>query len=535
MNLKQLATYNTKYHLKDSIFPVLISNYESVLFYYPEIGKDINGNEVSTIKFINKFRKKGIFNEILILPRYRLDYKIQVANKYIQEFKKINPTVKIVPKFKTFQKNKLNVVDLQIISELFFILAQKFSKFKALKEVFEFINNIVKDNNLTQDKILFIELSDTSLFFNTLYKFFRRNGLKVSKDVLNIDYIFILTKTDNDEYDIYPLCYSEKNQLILRQNIYNLIQREYFNINIEEEVSKEEKIKIAKENLLNQYQELKKDYVTKLLEKPDKKLENTIDNIYQTISEIDVPGKTIPEKINNLFKDEKDEKIKNKVTELIKYLEELNKKYNGVIEINENLINKTADIFYDPVKITGLKELTVYNRQKTEFDEVLDNSMIDLIKSIEKSNAGIKVLDIKIDIEDTNKDRLKIYEVKLKNTKHGYNKPYTIKIKVPYPIKGKYLKIGGINYIMINQFYPKPLLKVKPNIVRLYTHFNTFTVSLNTSSITETEDLKNIFDKMISLNKKTKIEFIDNSKLNKIKDEFGINIEDNLINKKIEL
>ena len=77
--------------------------------------------------------------------------------------------------------------------------------------------------------------------------------------------------------------------------------------------------------------------------------------------------------------------------------------------------------------------------------------------------------------------------------------PYVVKFKVPYPVKNKYFKLDGNTYIMINQFFSKPIMKVKPNLVRLYTHYSTLTVSLKNHKLSETQSLDNIFKEISKL------------------------------------
>ena len=95
------------------------------------------------------------------------------------------------------------------------------------------------------------------------------------------------------------------------------------------------------------------------------------------------------------------------------------------------------------MEIVKIDEFSVYKKQKTEFDEALDQSMFDLIRSIELDDeAGIKIKNIDVSVVDTNKSRFKVYKMTIKNTKFGKTTEYTKSIKVPYPIKGKYLKIS---------------------------------------------------------------------------------------------
>jgi len=158
----------------------------------------------------------------------------------------------------------------------------------------------------------------------------------------------------------------------------------------------------------------------------------------------------------------------------------------------------------------------------------MKQSMFDLFKSLEMDKeAGLKVQDVKISFEDNIKNRFKIYKVRLKNTKFGYQKPYDIELKVPYPSHGKYIKLDSNKYIMINQLFPYPILKIQPNTVRIYTHFSTAAVELKGSNVNlGTNDLNRIKDTfLINLTEakcKVKTNDLDDQKVQYLKDKYNL-------------
>ncbi len=233
--------------------------------------------------------------------------------------------------------------------------------------------------------------------------------------------------------------------------------------------------------------------------------ENPLELIKAEVSQNkNIPGKTFEQKLSNLFKepeetkDSKDskgtkdskKKTESRIPKMIKTinknLEELNRDYNGVKTLDESIIERNANSFYKPLNIIGFKDFHAFDKQKTDFGKNLDQAMFDLIKSIEADKElNIKILNIKTSITDTYSDRLKTYTIKLQHKDFGYTKPYTVKFHVPIPSKGKYLKVGGNSYIMTNQLFSKPVVKVNPKTVRLYTHYSTCAIHLKHHAIND--------------------------------------------------
>ena len=208
-------------------------------------------------------------------------------------------------------------------------------------------------------------------------------------------------------------------------------------------------------------------------------------------------------------------------------IEEINRVYNGSIlysDIESNLIKQV----FDPKKIVGLEEFSSINKQQTEMFEKLDENIRDLANAFTQDpDLKIEVLDIKSQLVETNKDRYIEYNVKIK---HDFGiatkKPYTITFRVPAPIDEKYLKIGGNNYIMIQQLFPQPIQKVNNTTTRLYTHYNTTSVILK-GSVLESKDFKNVekefIDSLVSakLISRSKVREIDIKTKQKLIDEYN--------------
>ena len=470
-------------------------------------------------------------------------------NNYIKEFRALNPNVKVVPSFRNFIKGKINLIDLTPLSELYFLQTRNLSKFKLTQELIDIFNRFSEEYNKKTYLLIGAGQNEIdNIFLEILFKIARKKGFKFESNFLKIDGA-IISKVDQDQqFEWYPLIQKKDKELIFKFNIYSLFQKNYktgfkdteeiedLDRTTEEGIIDKEK---EKENIRNQILELSDKLLDKhvdiehMLKTGEK--EEALDSVYELINNDSIEGDTTIEKINNLFKD-KDKKTKKKIKNLIDYLEEVNKQFNGALKLNNKLLNESSNSYFDPQKIIKLEDLTGYKKHATEFDKLLDHSMFDLIKSIEKDKeAGIKVENIKTEIYDTNTSRFKKYVITFRNTDTENKASYTQELIVPYPIKEKYFKIDGVNYIMINQFFPKPILKVKPNMVRLYTHFSTFSVWLSTHILDESQDIGEFTNVLLKLNKKAKVSYIDNEKLNKNIENFDIPFTDiTLINKKIE-
>jgi hypothetical protein len=525
MIAKVLKMYQP-YQFTKNQFLNLFQGKELTVIYIPEAPK-------TGENFVNTYRKKGIFNEVLIPLFFLFQNRRLNMQNYIREFRKINPNIKIVTKFKSKIKNKINLIDLTGLVELFYITLKFKAKFKLLINFFDYINEILKENNCIDsynNYIIYEGTHENYLIIDLLYKLATRKGMKLDK-IININGL-IAYKEDGDYFKLYPILTQSKenaDKFEFKFQVYKKYIEDLTGENITEE-NEEEKIENTKKEINDLIEKLSKDsQFEKIVKEAEKstgvsELLNSeaqlIDQLYNKISQLN-PDRSFEENLED-FLEQSDFKTKKKIKKIIKYIQTINEKYNGVIHINEDLIKKTSNLYYNPVKIVGLESVNIYNKTATEFDSVLDNAMFDLIKSIEKyKDAHLKVLGIETEIIDTNKSRFKEYRVKVKATDRPDEKAYTLTFRVPYPVKGKYLKLDGNTYIMINQFYPKPILKVKPNVVRLYTHYSTLSVELKNHKISEQQGLEGIF-KEVSRLIKSEISWNTDQDIELIKEKFDL-------------
>ena len=224
---------------------------------------------------------------------------------------------------------------------------------------------------------------------------------------------------------------------------------------------------------------------------------------------------TTKDKLESLFNGS-DNKVTKDVEKLNK---EVNRKYNGNVQVD---IPKTG--VFNAQKIVGMDEVGNYNKQQAELTENIDELVEDLVYGTLENDPDIdiKVLGIKTKIVDDNKNRYKEYQVKIQHKDFGKttNKPYTVSFRVPVPVQGKYIKLGGNNYILINQLFPKPIQKIAPNLVRFYTHFSVASLSIKNAKLTASNGFIELEEKFVQHLKSINAIKVTNFK-NETKDELS--------------
>ena len=212
-----------------------------------------------------------------------------------------------------------------------------------------------------------------------------------------------------------------------------------------------------------------------------------------------VKNEVDPEKEENLKTELSKSELSDTNTKIISKLTEqeklIVKKYNGTIFLEEMQERDNLGIrAFNPDNIVKLTEFSGYKKQETEFQNNLDDAIEDLVMSMEKDKElGIKVHGIKSEIKDTHRTRFKRFTVQISHPNFGdtFKGKYSFTMDVPYP-DDKYNKFGGNDYIMVNQLFNKPIQKVNNQLVRLYTHYNTTSVTLKNSKFNGVYGLQNL-------------------------------------------
>ncbi len=517
------------------------------LIYYPELGS-------SGIEFINKYRKKNYWDYVVIPQAIMfLSHKVY-TNNYYKEFKKNIPMIRIQRKFiKVNNEIKSIVVDLSPLSQNFTAFSKSRSKKQTMDAFFRIVEQFGEDSKIS-DKDCFLVVDNTTgeekEMVESLFYMSRLSSNKLR--IKNIEGIMLYGGRK-----FWPLTIKESDKdgeyFKINVNIFARYMKEVHGEEAQETETPEEAVQNTKQvvrALYDVHQSKLKSSVAGIsgaAKKTDTIEENPIELIKNEVqSNKHIAGKTFEEKLSNLFREPSNPKISKeaqkvntrdkKSTEMVKNinqeLKEINKRYNGTIELNESSVMRNRKSFYNPFKIIGFNDFSAYNKQDTEFGETLDQAIFDLIKSIEgDKDTPIKILNIKTDITDTNRDRYKTYKIKLQHKGFGHEKPYTVSFHVPTPSKGKYLKLGGNDWIMINQFFPKPVIKIGPELVRLYTHYGTLSVSIKTHALNPNQDVKELLQNFGNSLKRTKKlvrkpEVISEEKCKNIIDKY--NLPDNI-------
>jgi len=497
------------------------------LIYFPEYSIDDKG-----IQFIQKYRKKNFWDYILIPPAFNFLGKKVFTNVYFKDAKKFIPQIRIQKKFMRAQKEQQSViVDLTPLSELFSNLIKTRSKRQTMESFLTLVDSFAKDSKTTSpDKEVYLIIDNNDVQTDTFAETFLYYSRMIQNKIRlkNIDGVVFI---GSGRY--WPITTIEEDKdgpyLKINMNIITRFFKEVHNQNItQEEVNPDEEILNIKNDIdiLHNLNSLRKKSLraeTSSKVQSDELNEHPIEAIKHILNTSKVvKGKTIEEKLKYVYNkhssiitkeqsDSKDNKVKEKIDktvqknsksieEISSEIKELNKKYNGVITVNPKSVASATNTYFDPLKIIGFNDFHAYGRQSSEFDQNLDEAMYDLIKSLESDpDLKIKILGISSEITDNYKDRFKTFKIKIQHKEFGNTKPYTVKFHIPYPAQGKYLKLNSGNYIMTNQFFPKPVIKVKPNIVRVYTHYSTSAITLKSHGITEQ---KNQGDILINFKKK---------------------------------
>ena len=508
-------------------------------------------------KFLSSYNKRLDFYYGVIPPNIYFRNQKIISTTYAKWIKKEYPKIKWMKQFianKSDINNKSVFYDISFIYNTFFNFYNK-SEFIAAKELIKILSNIISESKTSyyqRPNYIILDLNNygTRDLINLFFNYYKLNknifpdsfisDFMVKGIIVKIDGLFwpfgkIIQKNNTDHLEINYQVYNKIKEIKHPEEIEKIITKnklEKINKVNYDLLDNEKKLKKQTEDILNNLQDidqfLKK---TKTIgdlrsEEDQKELNKLLDKAQNQISKSEISGNSFDEKISEIEKHPEFKKYK----KILQNIKEINKKYNGVISVDENLI-KQVPSYYNPLDIVKIKDFHAFDKQRTEFDEVLDESMMDLFNSIEQDpEAGIKVQKISIKFQDNFKSRYKIYSLKIKNTKFGYGKSYNIEFKVPYPINGKYLKLDGNKYIMINQFFPRPIVKVEPHTVRIYTHFSTAAVELKGTSLNKTSDFdrfkKEFIKIMTEIKKIESTKEIDSDKITYIKEKY--NLPDNL-------
>lgn len=498
--------FKTKQPLKNIRFIDEDKNGNNIIFI-SEDTKDDN----QLIKFLSS-QIKGYYNEITI-PGIITNFlgKKLSSQKYFIHMKKELPNFKYNRLPTKGINEKTNIFDMSYIMPQILLLSKSRSKKLVHTEFMKFINSILKDYNDSSKNYLFINgstkiSSEQADYLNLLEYSFRLNGNKLSTELDGIVYVM------NGKY--YPLTISEidkkKNKILkLNRMMFTLIQSNKDKLSIGEEEVELDNIS-NKETTLKASQKVIKEKIDKVLNNiTDENNATSMNEIKDLVHSDDSLEGTFEEKLNKLYTKEAVEKDIIKAKEILELHDDVNDKYNGIVDLNIK-----QDGVFDMQAIVGLDSVSSYNKQYQELMVNMDEKMNTLFKSTLETDPtlNIKILDIKTKVVDDNKNRYKEYIVKIQHKDIGEtsNKPYNISFRAPIVVQDKYVRVGGNNYVMISQMFPKPIIKVQANLVRLYTAFSVSGLELKNSILSVSNSFEDIETNMLSslksINKVSKLE-----------------------------
>ena len=543
-----------------------------VRFFNPEtklgdavffIGESNNlDNQTDINKFLNR-SNRAFIGEITIpgiIPNF-IGKKLS-SQKHYTDIKKQFPAFKFnrIPSPKNVN-DKTQIFDMSYLAPDIVLLSKSRSKKMVMDEFFKLNESIIKDYNPGISKCLLIygdnKLPGSSAdFLHLLGYYFKLNGNRIKTNFDGFVYFM------NNKY--YALTHTEfENEaggaqtkyLKLNLNIFNLI------LTNKDKLSKgsteSETFSIEQNNIdsLKNIQDLKtkiKELSSKLEDSEDDEKKDTISQIKSLLEKEPTLTGTFEEKLHSLFKmpsheeavieqsnkANKDTTIDNTATKILELHHEINDKYNGLVDV----VIPQLGVF-DTQEIVGLKTLSSYNKQYKELMENVDEDIHALIESTLSSDPDIdiKIHDISQKIVDDNKNRYKEFSVKIshKNFGNTTDKPYTLKFRTPVVVNDKYVKIGGNNYIMISQMFPQPIVKVQPNLVRLFTNFSISHLELKNTKLNAKMNFKEVEQTLVnnlkSLNKVKKDVLFDNQTKSDIGNKYGIKDLEHFEYKQLEI
>ncbi len=411
---------------------------------------------------------------------------------------------------KQMNAERTNIFDMSGITSDILSVSKSRSQKQVFAEFNKLIGSVIKDYPQGRNNYLVISGDPTIDATNADFLNFLIYINKLSSGKLKTDLDGIVYMLDGKYFPL-AIPSDKEGELKFLRNIIGLI------ILSKDKLADGGKIVVSEEDKENQYNVAKEKI--DVLVKDNKDISSVQKEIKDIVHGTDLVG-TFPEKLEMLYKDDHSQ-TGEKVETMRK---EINKKYNGNIAVDLK-----QDGVFDMQSIVGMDELGNYDKQRTELTENMDELIDDLIHGTLENDpdVDIKVLKITKKVVDDNKNRYKEYQVKIQHKDFGLttDKPYTISFRVPVPVQGKYIKIGGNNYILINQLFPKPIQKIDPNLVRFYTHFSVASLKIKNTKLTASNSFIDIEDKFVQQLKSInaiKLENFDNADKDEIAERYDL-------------
>ena len=518
------------YHSKSPLINVRFYNPETkegdVLFF-------INEQKTDLSNFLDSHTKGTIDNIVIPATISNFIGKKLTAQKQYNDMKKSHPgyIYTRIPNAK-YKGGKTSIFDWSDMMPDIINISKTRSKKIVMDTFLEHCELILKDYNPDSKKCLFIygdnkKSSYEADFLNMLGYYFHLSSNRMKTNFDSIVYFmngkyYPLTTTELDKDGKFLKLNTQMYRLILsNKDKFNKNEAEINIIDIENETASSD---TKLEDLRKEIQDLS----NKIETESDGVKKDTISKIKRLLNNEKALSGTFEEKLKQLF-DEKSDLNNTHETHITKVLElhdDVNDKYNGLIDVKIPHIG-----VFDDQEIVGLTTLSSFNKQYKELMENVDEDIESVITEAlaAEPDVDIKILSIKKEIIDDNKNRFKEFSVKIQHKDFGNttSSPYELKFRTPVVVNDKYVKIGGNNYIMISQMFPQPIVKVQSNLVRLFTNFSISHVELKNTKLNAKTDFaeveKTLVDQLKVLGKVKQDESFSNKSKDEIGSKYGIN------------
>lgn len=507
---------------------------QNIRFYNPETKEGdilffINEQQNDIVNFLTS-HPKGLYDNIVvpgIIPNF-MGKKLS-SNKQYVHLKKTLPTYTYtrIPNSK-YKGEKTSIFDFSEIIPEINTISKTRSKKIVMDSFLSLCETIIPDYNLESKKCLFI-YGDNNLsafeadFIQLLDYYFKLNSNRIKSNFDSIVYFM------NKNY--YPLATSEVDKdgakhLRLNIQMISLVLANKDKLNKNESEINIIDIENASSNSLTKMDDLRteiKKLADYMEDQEDDEKKSTMAKIKKLVENEKSLTGTFEDKLHMLFANDNHT---NHVQKVLDLHDEINDKYNGLIDVVIPQIG-----VFDDQEIVGLKTLSSFNKQYKELMENVDEDIVSTITEALTSDpdVDIKILNIKKEIIDDNKNRFKEFSIKIQHKDFGNttSSPYELKFRTPVVVNDKYVKLGGNNYIMISQLFPQPIVKVQANLVRLFTNFSISHVELKNTKLNSKTDFKEVEQTLVNqlkaLGKVKQDEAFSNKSKDEIGSKYGIN------------
>jgi hypothetical protein len=452
--------------------PFVLNSLKRVII--PYIRVNVSGTRVDTTEFYNEL--KTYSKQIGVSKLYQITSDRELSQKIYQYTKSGYVFIDLYPLYKASEQlleryantpNKFFDLYFKIYHDYVSKVANQIAK----------VNNEFSSEHVKLYTVFIVDVHDTymdietelSQYVDELIQYMRTHDYEIPIPRENVSllspklfasyidveksYITYFGMLENNAYVVEPYMLRYTKRYV--QNVIHAMQKYGYSIAQEDEIEK------IVSNVT--------DYVQKNLNiEVDKNLHEFISNAIKRYVET---TKTVPKNEPVLL-----------LTSALRTVYNLNAKPENVKDLLLNhkinlieskeikpVINTAHKHIYDIENALKLKS-TVIDIHEREYNERLDHYINMLFKTLEDNPINkIKVLGYKKTLKDDKLNRYWEYTFTIRNEDMDHD--FDVKIKVPALINGRYFKLNGKTYILVNQQFLKPITVTDKNKVRFLTYY----------------------------------------------------------------